>query len=598
MQPSSSCCNLDTSGKSFSSLMFFVPLCLPADNTFFHFLKLDFLERVLREYPSAAHNPDRNGDRTALHWACIANASPAIIETIANAHLGACKHQDRTHGRTPLHYLAMQATEPEQIHALMEADMRAAKVKDNSLKTPLDLAQDSSNPFKLDIIPAIQARKLSEGLFAGLKKIRNASPGKYRATSPGKYNKRTPSPGKYNKRNASPGKYAAPDLQAQSNAEGDNQGSADRGRPGRSSRSERRSSRSERASMPIAGASAAAAPMIGDQLRGFMPLLGQPNGMDNDVPSRRVHQYHGSSVDGISHGTDSSEEVVSGEFGAPPRVVQSTSASLYAPRSQFPAHVQSMASYTSPGNFSPPRRTQTASSGYSSSYSNSPIPPAAASRNRSYSPKLTSSRDHSPKSTSSRDQSPMPPRIVRGGNSSQPRSSNSSQPRHSNQSIADGMDESIRELRIQLERKRGVLREKDNEIHQISDQILQAAREEGTMSRQLEQARSSGVDQNALFEKQGKVLRLKQQIDDLKAELRRAEKEVKKMESKSPAGSGNLDFMEQQLHLKKDEQSTLRAVMEALEDEKKSAKREVDNIDSELKSLETIQMLAQGEDIG
>jgi hypothetical protein len=133
--------------------MFFVPLCLPADNTFFHFLKLDFLERVLREYPSAAHNPDRNGDRTALHWACIANASPAIIETIANAHLGACKHQDRTHGRTPLHYLAMQATEPEQIHALMEADMRAAKVKDNSLKTPLDLAQDSSNPVKLDIIP-------------------------------------------------------------------------------------------------------------------------------------------------------------------------------------------------------------------------------------------------------------------------------------------------------------------------------------------------------------------------------------------------------------------------------------------------------------
>jgi hypothetical protein len=38
--------------------------------------------------------------------------------------------------------------------------------------------------------------------------------------------------------------------------------------------------------------------------------------------------------------------------------------------------------------------------------------------------------------------------------------------------------------------------------------------------------------------------------------------------------------------------------MEALEDEQKSAKREVDNIDSELKSLETIQMLAQGEDIG
>jgi chromosome segregation ATPase len=160
------------------------------------------------------------------------------------------------------------------------------------------------------------------------------------------------------------------------------------------------------------------------------------------------------------------------------------------------------------------------------------------------------------------------------------------------------MDESIRELRIQLERKRGVLREKDNEIAQISTQVQQAAREEGTMSRELEQARSAGIDQNALFEKQGTVLRLKQQIDDLKAELRRAEKEVKKMESKSSAASGNPDFMEQQLRLKKDEQSTLRAVMEALEDEKKSAKREVDNIDSELKSLETIQMLAQGEDIG
>jgi hypothetical protein len=544
---------------SLSLFHYFFCLCICLLTTLLSYiLKLDFLERVLKEYPSAAHNPDKNGDRTALHWACIANASPAIIEIIAHANLGACKHQDRPHGRTPLHYLAMQANEPAQINALMDADMRASKVKDNSHKTPLDLAQDSSNPFKLDIIPALQARRSSGGLFSGTMKVRN----------------RNSSPGKYKNRTASPGKYADP--------EGDNQGAADGGRPIRSNRSSRgrRTSRSEEASTPFAGAS------------GTMPLRMVTSETDSDGPSRNAY-----------YGTDSSEELdlVNGEFGAPPRLVQSTSASLYMPRSQFQAPVQSMASYNPPGDYTPPPRHHQTASG-----SHSPPPPGTYS-NRSNSPKPTSSRDQSPLVRQT-DWDAPPPRTVQSDHrraeeqahtmNSVNRASNSSQPRHSNQSIADGMDESIRELRIQLERKRGVLRDKDTEIAQISDQIKQVAREEGTMSRQLEQARSSAVDQNALSEKHGKVARLKQQIDELKAELRRTEKEVKKMESKSLAGSGNLNFMEQQLHVKKEEQSTLRAVMEALEDEKKSARREVDNIDSELKSLETIQMLAQGDDIG
>lgn len=527
---------------------------------------MDFLERVLNHYPAAAHNTDRNGDRTALHWACIANESPQILDMIVNANVGACKHQDRSHGRTPLHYLAIQANDPEQIHVLMEADKRAAMVKDSSQKTPMDLAQDSSNPSKLDIIPALQRRRSSGGIFSGIKKVRS----------------RNASPGKYKKRGQSPGKYSAPDYQT--NGEEGNQTTTDSRRPRRSSRS----TVPERAAIAVSGANAAAAQPRNDQYsRVAMPVrLDQPNGGDNNTPSRRVNQYHQSAYEPRPHGIESSGEFDSDELGvaAPPRLAQQTSSSMYMPR-QAPG-----GSYTPPRSYSPPRNNLT---------SNSPGQ-SAATRNRSNSP-ILSSRDHSPMPRHQAVQASPEPRTIRSDQEQahkvapRNRTSNSSSSRPSNQGLAAGMDESIRVLKNQLERKRGILREKDMEIAQIGGQIQQAAREEDTLNRQREEAQP---DQSVLVAKQEKIATLKEQIDGLKAELRRTEKEVKKIESKSYVPSGNMDFVTQQIHAKKDEQSTLRAVMGALEEEKKTAKRDVDNIESELKSMETIHLLAQGEDIG
>jgi hypothetical protein len=85
-----------------------------------------------------------------------------IIQKLADHYPSACKAFDKSHGRLPLHYLSMHATSVTQITALLEADSSAMRQKDKQSQTPLDLAQESSNPLKLDIISQLVQRQKTQ----------------------------------------------------------------------------------------------------------------------------------------------------------------------------------------------------------------------------------------------------------------------------------------------------------------------------------------------------------------------------------------------------------------------------------------------------
>eukprot|EP00980_Cylindrotheca_fusiformis_P006918 scaffold1442_cov128-Cylindrotheca_fusiformis.AAC.39 len=496
---------------------------------------VEFLERVIDQCPEAAFSTDRNGKRTPLHWACIGNASPAVLEVVAHANLAACKEKDKSHGRTPLHYLAIQAEDPEQIAALMEAERTVAKAKDNDQKTPLDLAQDSSSPFKLDIIPALQQRRGSAGILSGFKKVR----------------KRNASPGKYRSRDTSPGKYAAA-------VEG---GKVRKGRPNRT--------------------------------RSVPEQMELPSGVAN----------------GRTISSASSGEYSSGEITPPPSShrMQPASASLYTTRSQVQNPTRPSASLNPPRS---PRRNSAANNPAQLSpmrtRSNSPMPPPSPHSSRS-------ARTTSPVPPPAYNRSPQPHHNARGtspvpppGNhspqmhpaervSSGSRGSESSHSRPSNQSLAGRFSGPIRELKTELEQQREIMREKDSEIAQVSGQINELAREQEKLNRKLQKAMAKADDEDVLYKKQQKITRLREQIQELEAELRREEEEMNQMNSKIPP---NFDYMRKKIDMKADEQSSLQAVKQELEQAKSEAKRKAENAESELKSLEMVQMMTADEAIG
>ena len=100
---------------------------------------------MVQQNPGALLSGDRSMSRSPLHWACISNAEPQVLQILTSANPAACKQQDRSHNRTPLHYLAIHGSDPSQINILMNADHRAAMTKDRDNKTPVDLAESSTN---------------------------------------------------------------------------------------------------------------------------------------------------------------------------------------------------------------------------------------------------------------------------------------------------------------------------------------------------------------------------------------------------------------------------------------------------------------------
>jgi chromosome segregation ATPase len=173
------------------------------------------------------------------------------------------------------------------------------------------------------------------------------------------------------------------------------------------------------------------------------------------------------------------------------------------------------------------------------------------------------------------------------------RTSNAS--RRSNQNIAADMNGEMRTLREKLERKKRAVENKDQEIAQIDDQIED---NKDAIAALYERAQNGGtaapVNDRKLSEKRDKVQRLKDKIAELQAELRKEERDLKRME-----GAGeNLGAarIQDEILSKEEEKSSLQFIKEALAQERMAALRDVENVESEIKSLETILMLAQGDD--
>lgn len=458
---------------------------------------------MIKAYPAGASNTDRQGDRNALHWACIANASPAVLEVVAHANIGSCRHQDRKFGRTPLHYLAIIAGDPEQVQVLMEAERRASMVKDTNHKTPIDLANDSSNPTKIDIVAALQRKRSSVGVFGALKsatRSRTKSPGKYkRSSSPGKYAGSTDvappipqSPGKFSSREStrvpkSPGKHK------------DREGSL-RGR--RSTDVEKEGSSRGRRSTDV------------DKEGSSRGRRTTGRSSKNDSRRESSKKKRGSRADGgISREAKAATESL---------VVSESSEELMAPPPL--AQSQSLAGKDLPKSRSNQSRSISPKT-TTSTRSRSPMPSISP-------PPIAHSSPVTP--TSSRPAYSAASMVDRSSNASSqgrlPRSSasmvdrtstaSSSQGRPSNQSLSAGMDGEIRELREKLEQKKRAVHAKDREIAQMKDQIDDNEEEVAALYGQMDgsSAPTPGNDRK-LSEKRNKVQQLKEQIADLQAEL-------------------------------------------------------------------------------
>lgn len=170
----------------------------------------------------------------------------------------------------------------------------------------------------------------------------------------------------------------------------------------------------------------------------------------------------------------------------------------------------------------------------------------------------------------------------------------------SNSTISVGMDEQMRELGIELERSKAVLEEKDEEIDQLNDQIYASKAMEVHLILMLQGNETpQSTKQRDLDRKLDEVQNLKRQIAELRSLLRRAETDVKilKLEMDSPPASVEKS-VEEQIEDNRCQLNDLQAVEKMLKQEKSAVKREVENIESELKSLKTIQQLADNHDIG
>lgn len=407
----------------------------------------EFLERVVRQYPGALLSGDSSMSRTPLHWACIVNANTQILQILSMANPAACKQQDRSHSRTPLHYLVLHASDPNQVRVLMEAEHRATMTRDRNNQKPIDLAESSNNPFKLDILPVLQDIYAGTTKRYGGRSGRSKSPGKYnnnRGTSPGKYGgRRSRSPGKFS-RGTSPGRYATVVDDA-------------------GERGPRRTNRIER---PVA-------PEI---------VVGNPSSSYQVPP--------------------------------PPRTI---------PQDEYI------------------RLSQKTEGG------SGPI----------------DNNNHN--------------------------SSNSSQ---IGANLENDLNDSIEKLKRDKASRRVEMEQKDLEISQIDRQLSDISRQENRLTMEMRQTHSSTVNQEAIYEKEERISHIQRQIADLRAELRQLEGEVRSLQNNPSSSVYEISRMESKLRSLKDEKMTFQAIREALNEERNTVKRDFENLDDEIKSLEAIQSMA------
>lgn len=100
----------------------------------------------------AAQMADETFGRMPLHWACMAGNSSQCLEKLIQLYPTGPRVMDKAQGRIPLHYMVVFATDIGQVTTIFDSEPRGVKTKDKRFKTPIDLAQSTTNPLKLDIL--------------------------------------------------------------------------------------------------------------------------------------------------------------------------------------------------------------------------------------------------------------------------------------------------------------------------------------------------------------------------------------------------------------------------------------------------------------
>jgi hypothetical protein len=85
-------------------------------------------DKLLKTHPQATQHPDNACGRFPLHWACRSNASVHVLDKLIQTFPSACKAYDRAEDRTPLHYLAVHASNLDQITVLLRAPVNQKRI--------------------------------------------------------------------------------------------------------------------------------------------------------------------------------------------------------------------------------------------------------------------------------------------------------------------------------------------------------------------------------------------------------------------------------------------------------------------------------------
>jgi len=113
------------------------------------------IDCLIKAFPDALRATDQKYGRLPLHIACIHTASAQVLKRLLVGFEEATRFADKAEGRLPVHYACVYGS-PFEIAVLVEAEDRALIYKDLSGKTPLDLAQNSSNPHRDAIIRRLE----------------------------------------------------------------------------------------------------------------------------------------------------------------------------------------------------------------------------------------------------------------------------------------------------------------------------------------------------------------------------------------------------------------------------------------------------------
>ena len=630
------------------------------------------IEKIVKAHPNAISAPDDACGRLPLHWACISGVSLSVLEFLVQSFPKACKVTDKLYGRLPLHYGAIHATSAAQITVLLQADKRAVAQKDSTSKTPLELAQESNNPIKLDIMAELRKKVvetkikstgkdhtkahevsreqwenpsdpfMSMGLDNHLPAapIRNVAPSNIRSSLPIKPNFPTTAPqttpvlvaqGDHSFSSINPDAPAgwdAPSYRSQSpgrqvmphspRSSGTGKGMTysplapqDHGRaPATTSRT---SGRARSPGLSLSNHAASTSGFTSDQIHGERTRHGsQPREDSNCRPlplvQRRQQTWSqdaeeaGKSQRGGDnfHLSTNQDAFRNHAFDVPGSSQQYTAQPSYNNTTQTPPPLQQYQQKQAPvygldsrsGDY--PHQFHA----YGTSNSGSPKAPPPKTSNSRHSDDYAAAYARKMEEFTNKKPKAAPVAAAPASTYISAIEDSDQQGEMMGQQLLEVMNESIRELNEKLHRQKQNLEKKGSQLSDLDGRISQMNSQQESLGREVEAAHAHDRQKRDLFrQKQERITTLNLQIAKLQAELRQEQAELEDVERSMYVAQEAAVRSEAHLHAMRDEQGSLGAIRQALEDEMNILSRDVTNCESELKSLEAIQNLARGDSL-